>query len=29
MNITELIKIMPKEYKKACYENKAITRKRN
>ena len=28
MNITELIKIMPKEYEKACYENKAITRKR-
>lgn len=29
MIITELIKIMPKEYEKACYKNKAITRKRN
>lgn len=28
MNIIELIELLPKEYEKACYETKAITRKR-
>lgn len=28
MNAKELIKMLPKDYEKACYESKAMTRKR-